>query len=436
VLTLTLSLIASSPVIAQDSSITTIPEGAAASPAPADSNTNSTPPDAASTATADIFDNRFYVAPLGAYALSPDGRHTDNAFGGALALGKSVAPHLGVEILGEYLHYNGKESPATASGLACTANSLGLITNPACSPSHNPSQNIYGGGLGANVYLSPSNYGLFLHADAEGGNRFVYDGGLGLDLPFAKHSVALRVEALYHKEEREKAEPLFLLGLRIPFGSLGTPVTTPEPAVAVVPAVEPPPPPPAPAPPPCQTPAPGDTINLEGCKTGDTIVLRGVNFDFNKATLTLNAKTILDQVVTALTSRPDIKVEVDGHTDGKGSESYNLKLSDRRAKSVKQYLVEKGIDAGRLTAKGFGKTRPIADNSTDEGRELNRRVELKVTDANGPAGSAGSTDVPVSSGASDSTAAPSTSATPAETAPAEAAPADAAPAADASTPPQ
>jgi len=166
---------------------------------------------------------------------------------------------------------------------------------------------------------------------------------------------------------------------------------------------------------------------MEGCKTGDTIVLRGVNFDFNKATLTLNARTILDQVVTALTSRPDIKVEVDGHTDGKGSGPYNLKLSDRRARSVKQYLVEKGIDAGRLTTKGFGKTEPIADNSTDEGRELNRRVELKVTEANGPVGSAGSTDVPVSSGASDSTAAPSTGTAPA---------ADAAPPGDASTPPQ
>lgn len=426
-LTLALSLIASSPAIAQDSGITTTPENAASTPESADSSAANTSTDTASTAAADVFDNRFYVAPMGAYALSPNGRHTDNAFGGALALGKSVVPHLGVEILGEYLHYKGKETPATASGLACTANSLGLIANPACSPSQNPSQNIYGGGLGANVYLSPSNYGLFLHADAEGGNRFVYDGGLGLDLPFAKHSVALRVEALYHKEQSEKAEPLFLLGLRIPFGSLGAPVVAAEPAVAVVPAEEPPPPPPAPAPPPCQTPAPGDTINMEGCKTGDTIVLRGVNFDFNKATLTLNARTILDQVVTALTSRPDIKVEVDGHTDGKGSGPYNLKLSDRRARSVKQYLVEKGIDAGRLTTKGFGKTEPIADNSTDEGRELNRRVELKVTEANGPVGSAGSTDVPVSSGASDSTAAPSTGTAPA---------ADAAPPGDASTPPQ
>jgi OOP family OmpA-OmpF porin len=419
-LTLALSLIASSPAIAQDSGITTTPENAASTPAPADSSAANTSTDTATTATADVFDNRFYVAPLGAYALSPNSRPNGNAFGGALALGKSVVPHLGVEILGEYLHYNGKEVPATASGLTCAANAL--ITNPACSPSHNPSQSIYGGGLGANVYLSPSNYGLFVHADAEGGNRFVYDGGLGLDLPFAKHSVAVRAEALYHKEQSEKAEPLFLLGLRIPFGSLAAPVVPAEPAVAVVPAVEPPPPPPAPAPPPCQTPAPGDTINLEGCKTGDTIVLRGVNFDFNKATLTLNAKTILDQVVTALTSRPDIKVEVDGHTDGKGSGPYNLKLSDRRAKSVKQYLVEKGIDAGRMTTKGFGKTMPIADNSTDEGRELNRRVELKVTEANGPVGAAGSTDVPVSSGASDSTAAPS--------------PSTGTAAADASTPPQ
>jgi outer membrane protein OmpA-like peptidoglycan-associated protein len=149
----------------------------------------------------------------------------------------------------------------------------------------------------------------------------------------------------------------------------------------VKPAPPAPPPPPPPAPPPCEMPKAGEAMTLAGCKQNDVLILRGVNFDFDKATLTLNAKTILDQVASALAARPDIKVEIDGHTDGKGSVSYNQKLSERRAASVKAYLVGKGIDAGRMSSAGFGKSMPIADNSTDDGRALNRRVELKVTES-------------------------------------------------------
>jgi outer membrane protein OmpA-like peptidoglycan-associated protein/plastocyanin len=132
---------------------------------------------------------------------------------------------------------------------------------------------------------------------------------------------------------------------------------------------------------PCQMPEGGQPISLEGCKSGDTIVLHGVNFEFNKAALTLNAKSLLDQVSGALTARPDIKVEIDGHTDGKGTDPYNQKLSEARAKSVATYLASHGVAKDRLTSKGFGKTMPIADNATDEGREQNRRVELKVLES-------------------------------------------------------
>jgi outer membrane protein OmpA-like peptidoglycan-associated protein len=166
------------------------------------------------------------------------------------------------------------------------------------------------------------------------------------------------------------------------------PAPPPEP-VSVVPVaeppppVEPPPPPPPPPPPSCQAPAPGEPFDMAGCKTGDTIVLRGVNFEFNKSSLTANAKTILDTVAEALTQRTDIKIELDGHTDAKGSDAYNMKLSQRRAQTVRTYLVGKGIAAGRMTAVGMGESVPVADNETDEGRELNRRVELKVLESNG-----------------------------------------------------
>ncbi|MDB5975102.1 MAG: hypothetical protein JWR07_1862 [Nevskia sp.] len=149
----------------------------------------------------------------------------------------------------------------------------------------------------------------------------------------------------------------------------------------VRPAPPPPPPPPPPAPPPCEMPAPGQPITLDGCKQNDVLILRGVNFDFDKATLTPDAKLILDQVADALKVRTDIKAEIDGHTDGKGSVPYNQKLSERRAASVKAYLLGKGIAGERMTTAGFGKSRPIADNKTDEGRAINRRVELKVTES-------------------------------------------------------
>jgi OOP family OmpA-OmpF porin len=159
----------------------------------------------------------------------------------------------------------------------------------------------------------------------------------------------------------------------------------------VVPVLEAPPPAPQPPAPPCQPPSMGQPIILAGCRKGDTIALRGVNFEFNSAKLTVNARALLDQVAAALQARKDIDVEIDGHTDGKGSDPYNQKLSQERAASVRQYLADRGVDAGRMSTKGFGKSMPVADNSTDEGRELNRRVELKVTAASAPVGETGGT---------------------------------------------
>ncbi len=134
-----------------------------------------------------------------------------------------------------------------------------------------------------------------------------------------------------------------------------------------------------PPPPPCKTPEPGERLSLAGCTTGETIVLRGVNFEFDKARLTPDARVILDTVADELVAFSNIKVELSGHTDSRGSDSYNQKLSDARAQSVVEYLESKGIGASRMTAVGYGESQPVADNDSDTGRELNRRVELKVT---------------------------------------------------------
>jgi len=107
-------------------------------------------------------------------------------------------------------------------------------------------------------------------------------------------------------------------------------------------------------------------------------VLVGVNFDFNKTSLKDEAYPVLFHAVQVLLSNSDLKVEIQGYTDNVGSDKYNIKLSEKRAQVVKDYLVARGVSADRLTVKGYGKANPIAPNDTAKGRAMNRRIEFKV----------------------------------------------------------
>ncbi|MCX6171173.1 MAG: OmpA family protein [Ignavibacteriales bacterium] len=107
-------------------------------------------------------------------------------------------------------------------------------------------------------------------------------------------------------------------------------------------------------------------------------VLIGVNFDFNKSKLLPESYPILYDAAKTLLRNPDMKVEIQGYTDNIGSESYNIKLGQRRADVVKDYLVSKGIAANRINAISFGEGGPVADNKTADGRAMNRRIEFKV----------------------------------------------------------
>jgi OOP family OmpA-OmpF porin len=113
----------------------------------------------------------------------------------------------------------------------------------------------------------------------------------------------------------------------------------------------------------------------DGCPP--PLVLEGVHFDNNKATLRPEAAAILDKVAVSLKDWGDVNIEVAGHTDSRADDAYNLDLSQRRAETVREYLIGKGISADRLSAKGYGETKPVADNETEEGRFKNRRVELQ-----------------------------------------------------------
>jgi outer membrane protein OmpA-like peptidoglycan-associated protein len=106
------------------------------------------------------------------------------------------------------------------------------------------------------------------------------------------------------------------------------------------------------------------------------LVLEGVHFEFDKDTLRPEDIAEIDRNVVGLDQWGKINIEVAGHTDSRGSDAYNLDLSQRRAETIRDYLVSKGIEAERLVAKGYGETQPVADNASDEGRFSNRRVEL------------------------------------------------------------
>lgn len=104
----------------------------------------------------------------------------------------------------------------------------------------------------------------------------------------------------------------------------------------------------------------------------------GVQFVTGKSELTAPSKATLDAVATTLQNNPDVRAEVQGHTDNEGDAAKNLQLSQARAEAVVAYLVAKGIKANRLTASGKGEAVPIADNTTEQGRAQNRRVEFAI----------------------------------------------------------
>lgn len=119
-------------------------------------------------------------------------------------------------------------------------------------------------------------------------------------------------------------------------------------------------------------------VTLQPIAGGSTIVLKNLFFDSNKSKIKKESLVELDKVAKFLKDRPDINIEVAGYTDNKGDDKSNIKLSEARAKAVMEYLVKKGTNKSRVTAKGYGKEEPIASNDTEEGRQMNRRVELKI----------------------------------------------------------
>ncbi len=203
-------------------------------------------------------------------------------------------------------------------------------------------------------------------------NNFLLDYGAGLKL-FITPAIALRGDirhAIVFAEEEWADDQsnkyfnnvLYTIGLMIALGG----------KEEVKEEVAPPPPPPPPAPEVKEEVAPPPPVEEQGA-----YVFRNIYFDYNKATIKPESEPILDEVSEFLKANPNMKMEIQGHTDSKGTAAYNMKLSERRAEAVKAYLTkDEAIKPDRLTTKGYGLTKPVASNDTEEGRAKNRRVEF------------------------------------------------------------
>lgn len=213
--------------------------------------------------------------------------------------------------------------------------------------------------------------------------------GVGFDV---SERIGIRLEYEWFDAEVGDLQSVSL-GFAWHFGEAEPPApvaAAPVVAPVAVAAAAPPPPPPPPADSDgdgvtderdaCPGTPAGARVNARGCE--EQLVLQGVTFESNSDQLTPDSTLTLDSVAEILKQRPTFKIEVRGHTDSSGSDEYNLNLSQRRADSVMEYLVSRGVPADRLSAVGFGETLPVAANDTAEGRAQNRRVALEFTESN------------------------------------------------------
>ena len=293
------------------------------------------------------------------YTFADDSRHSDGGIGGMLGGGIPINRFYTVELDGAYSHFNSNDNADGGQWrqyLAKIDNQFYFSRDPAFSP-------YFGLGLG---YAKEN-----LH-NAGGDGAFMADAGVGAIHYFKVFNTdfGVRGDVRYRfvdvdgskfpgRNVNRFGEPVISLGLLIPLSFGGT--------EAVEPAALPPPGP--------VVSAPTDTLTANH-RFDD------VHFAFDKYNLNEYAQASLDTDVTTINklsgSYPSLKVDVSGHTDWIGTDAYNQALSERRATAVKDYLVRKGIDAGRIRTYAYGESQPVAPNTTAEGRALNRRAEIST----------------------------------------------------------
>src|SRR5690606_4992878 len=345
---------------------------------------------AAQAASAQEFDDRWYLTGSVGFNFQDNERGTDDAPFGTIGLGKFISPVWSVDA---ELNYQNPSMDANEDlnwsqyGASLDFRRHLVREGRGWNPYF-----LFGVGYQASEeeYVIPSPTSP---AQREDGN-LAAKVGIGLQTTFDKR-VAMRAEVAYRADFDDQSvsapnedwfgDLLASVGVVIPLGP--APVAAPPPA-------------PAPVAPSCAdldddgdgvnncddkcpNSQAGQAIGPDGCPVPVSIDLKGVNFDFDKSTLRPDAVAILSEATEILTRYPDLRVEVAGHTDSKGTDAYNQALSERRARAVYDYLTSNGVDASRLVGPiGYGESRPIAPNTNSdgsdnpEGRAKNRRTEL------------------------------------------------------------
>ena len=345
----------------------------------------------ANVAMAQEFDDRWYLTGTAGLNIQDDDRQTDNAGELGLGFGRFFSPEWSLDV-GVY-----STNPSFANAQNLNFSQYGAAIDlrrhfPTAGKSWWP---YLKGGVG--MMRSDEEFNAFPSPNSPGertDNNLTADVGAGLQATLENVSMRLETGLRWSLDDQSRvaaSRDLFTdayvkASVVVPLGPKAAPAADPAPA-------------PAPAPAPvascetqdddgdgvnncvdkCPGSQAGQAIGPDGCAVPLTIDLKGVNFDFDQATLRPDAVTILNEAIDILKKYPQLKVEVAGHTDAVGTDAYNQGLSERRAKTVFDYLTSNGIDAARLNGPtGYGEARPIDSNDTAEGRAKNRRTELNV----------------------------------------------------------
>ena len=338
---------------------------------------------AAGVANAADETGKWYINPMYGYTWLDDARNVDDDDSWGLGIGKHLSKHWSLELNG-FFGADDYNNDATGLSLEQSAYSLDALVVFARENTVSP-YITFGAGYIENDFngvdidgpLAQVGLGLMIDVGQNAAKTFVFQ---------LRPEAKVRYDWADTPAHDDFHDYIVNLGFAFNFGP---------------PPYEPPPPaPPAPPPPPPPPPPPADTdgdgvldpqdqcpgtprgvaVDAVGCPRKGSVTLHGVTFEFNSHTLTAESRPLLDEVAADLKKNPRLKVQLEGHTDSVGRDAYNLTLSQKRADSVREYLISQGVNPANLTAKGFGETQPTADNSTEAGRAENRRVVMSVTD--------------------------------------------------------
>jgi len=345
----------------------------------------------ASTMAAAVPGDEWYITPQ-VGGISPDHqrdlRHNDWLYG--VALGREMGPFINMELNFNGARINNGRGTGHLDTYGYSLDVLGILNRTGLI---SPYVTV-GVGAESNVQV-PGN-------SLTNQTKLMTQAGVGTYINLWRSAdgtsaFSLRPEIKARWDDPGKGDHLVdyiaMMGFQYSFGGSKTPAPPPP---------APPPPPPAeaapapavaaaPATPPdsdndgvpdnidqCPNTPAGVQVDAVGCPIKGSITLEGVNFEYNSAALTVASNAPLDAVADGLKKHQRVKVEIQGHTDSTGSLAYNMKLSQKRADSVRDYLVHSGVNPDQLTTKGYGPTKPVASNKTAEGRAQNRRVVMFV----------------------------------------------------------